>query len=316
MVPPRLILCDGLPGSGKTTTTQQLWLHLDDLGHPAQWWFEHQLNHPVLGFGPAREALRAGAASFRGSMAAAHAGWARLAAAAAETDGTVLIESTLLQTTLGSQLLMDWSRSDVIAHFERTRALLAPAEPVLIHLRPAEVERALRTACERRGPWFLEFLQGEFAATPRGRRVGRSDFRALLDYFRERGELSDELAARFPGRVLVHDNSDADWVRQRRAITEFLALPPMPEATVPDRPEQYAGTFRAPSGDTWEIGPRRDGLWLEGANPARLLPHGPDRFFIEGLCVELRFRRGTNRVVEAIDCRAQLPDMPGTWVKN
>jgi hypothetical protein len=312
----RLILCDGLPGSGKTTTTQQLWMHLDGLGRRARWWFEHQLHHPVLGYAKARDALLAGPDAVRSAMAAAHEGWAGLAARGESPEDTVLLESTLFQTTLGTQLLADWSRTEILAHFERTAALLAPVEPQLIHLRAPDVARALRTTCDRRGPWFLDFLQTELAATPRGRRVGRADFAALLDYFNERHELSDELCRRFPGPVLVHDNSDADWERQRRAITDWLRLPPMQPASPPAQPEQYTGLFRATTGDEWCVVAEPDGLRLGGANPARLLPYGPDRFFIEALCVELRFRRRDDGVVRAIECTAELPDLPVTWVKT
>jgi hypothetical protein len=291
-------------------------MHLEALGCRAQWWFEHQLNHPVLGYGQVREALLAGPDSFRRAMAAAHDGWAGLAARDGVADETVLLESTLFQTTLGTQLLMDWPRDEILAHFARTAALVAPLEPHLIHLRPADVAQALRTACERRGPWFLDFLQTEFAATPRGRRVGRADLAALLDYFSERRELSDELCRRLPGPVLVHDNADADWARQRRAITDWLGLPPIRPAPPPARPEQYAGVFRAATGEEWRIVAQAEGLQLEGDSPARLLPHGPDRFLIEALCVELRFRRGPEGAVEAIECTADLPDLPGTWIKT
>src|SRR5262249_31132645 len=42
-----LILVDGLPGSGKSTTAQLVWLQLVRSGYDASWFFEHQSSHPI-----------------------------------------------------------------------------------------------------------------------------------------------------------------------------------------------------------------------------------------------------------------------------
>jgi hypothetical protein len=314
---PRLILCDGLPGSGKTTTTQQLWLHLDSLGHEARWWFEHELNHPVIGFDQARAAQQAGGAEARQIFAQAHAGWAKLAPQLDAGRGITLLEGTLFQATVGAQLLADLPRAEIVAHFDRTLELISPLEPVLIHLRQENVEAALTATCARRGPWFLAFLQGEFAATARGRRVGRNDPAALLDYFTERRAVSDELFTRFSGRKLAHENSDGDWARQRKAITDFLGLPSMPATARPERAEEFAGRYRAGTGDEWVVTADSAGLCLTTDSPARLLPCGRDRdrFVIEGLCVELTFQRAANGAIEAIACAGNLPDLPPRWTR-
>jgi len=315
MSTPRLILLDGLPGSGKTTTTQQLWLHLESLGHRARWWFEHELGHPVLDYGTAEAARKAGPAEFRFTLERAHANWSTLAQRLRAADDTTLLEATLFQTTLGSQLLLDLPRAEIVAHFDRTMELIAPLAPVLVHLRSPDVATALRATIARRGAWFEEFLQLEFGASARGRHVGRNDFAALVDYFAERLALSDELFARFPGRKLAHDNSDADWARQRRAIADFLGLPPMTSPPRPPQPEDFVGRYRAATGDQWTIAADAAGLHLVGDAPARLVPHGHDRFVIEGLCVEMIFRRATDGRVTAIECDENLPALPTRWAR-
>jgi hypothetical protein len=312
---PRLILCDGLPGSGKTTTTQQLWLHLESLGHEARWWFEHELNHPVIGFDQARAAQQAGGAEARAIFARAHDGWAALARTSGAGGGTTLLEGTLLQATVGAQLLADRPQAEIVAHFDRTLELIAPLEPGLIHLRQEDVAAALAATAARRGPWFLEFLQGEFAATARGRRLGRNDAAALREYFTERRDLSDALFARFSGRKLVHENSDGDWARQRRALTDFLGLPPMSEPALPERAEEFAGRYRAGTGDEWTVAVDAAGLRLDSASPARLLPRGRDRFVVEGLCVEVTFERTDRGAIAGIACAGNLPDLPPRWAR-
>ncbi len=309
---PRLILCEGLPGSGKTTTTQQLWLHLESLGHPARWWFEHELGHPVLAFDDARAAQQAGGEEARAIFERTPARWAALAAA---TGGITLIEGALFQATAGAQLLADRPHAEITAHFDRVQDLITPLAPALIYLRQADVAAGWRATCTRRGAWFPEFLRGEFAATARGRREGRSDDAAILDYLRERQALCDGLFERFRGAKLRHDNTDADWARQAGAITTFLGLPAMTGPVPPLRAHDYAGRFRAETGDAWTVVAEAAGLRLTGDQPARLLPHGPDRFVVEALCIEVTFRRDAAGVVTRLECAGNLPALPVHWSK-
>lgn len=311
---PRLIFFDGLPGSGKTTTTQQFWLHLEALGYPARWWFEHQLGHPVFDYEALREARQAGREPLRAMLGAAHERWAALVRQIEVGRETTLIESTLGQTTVGTQLLADESRDEILAHFDRTAEIIAPLDPVLIQLHQPDVAAALYSIGARRGAWFAEYLQGEFAGSARGQRLGRSDLAAVVEYFQERQALSAEAFARFPGRKLVYDNSDCDWARQGRAIADFLGLPPPTPPACPANAPEYVGRYRAESGDEWLVEADAAGLHLAGDSPARLLPHGRDRFVIQSLCVETVFERGaTGGAVVAIACEANLPGMPTRW---
>jgi thymidylate kinase len=50
MIPTNLILVDGIPGAGKSTTAQLLCLHLEKLGYHVNWIFEQDPKHPIYLF--------------------------------------------------------------------------------------------------------------------------------------------------------------------------------------------------------------------------------------------------------------------------
>jgi hypothetical protein len=316
MPPSRLILIDGLPGSGKTITTQQLWLHLESLGFGARWWFEHEFGHPIIDCDEASAARESVLADPHGIFARALAGWAALADRLNAGAASTLLESTLFQTVAGTQLLMDRPHAEIEAQFDRTIEIIAPLDPVLIDLRQTDVAAALRVTCARREPSFTELLLTSFGPTARGRRIGRNDFAAVLDYCVERRALTDALFDRFPGRKLAYDNSDRDWARQRRAVTDFLGLPPMNPPALPDRAGDYAGRYRAATGDE-ELTVVADaaGLHVVGDKPTALFPHGRDRFALEGYGVEFNFVRRADGAVEGIRCAESLRGMATHWIK-
>ena len=53
----RIVILEGLPGSGKSTTAHLLRLHLQDVGLDARWWWEHEQPHPIFDYSVIQEAL-------------------------------------------------------------------------------------------------------------------------------------------------------------------------------------------------------------------------------------------------------------------
>lgn len=315
---PRLIFVDGLPGSGKSTTAQRLALHLARLGSPARWYFEHEGDHPIFDDEQVRLARATGPTEPNRIFDRALDHFAVLANRLNQTDpaDTVILESTLFQTTVGTQLLMDWPRADIEQHFHRTMELLAPLAPALVYFQPPDSDTALRRTTEKRGAWFPEFVVAHLADTPRGRRTGLADFAGVLAFFREHRVVCDALFAQFPGPKLAVDNSAADWPRHTRAITDFIGLPPMSDPPRPADTSDYVGRYRAATtGDEWVIAADARGLYFDDAALARLWPDAVGGFVIEGLCVTLAFERDPAGRVYRVRASGALPDLAPIWDK-
>jgi hypothetical protein len=283
------------------------------MGKPARWWFEHEEGHPVFDDSQVR-AVRTGGGDASALFSRALGGWASIASGQGG-QGTVILESTLFQTTVGTQLLLDWPHADIDAHYERTLELISPLDPVLIYLRAEDSDTALRTICAQRHPWFETFLLEQLGATPLGRRLGSATFEDILAYFREVRAVSDRLFARFPGAKVAHDPTEGGRSGAYRAITDLLGLPPMKPVLLADRPSDYTGRFRAEGTDEeWAFEERGGEICFAGFSYGRLLPCGGDRFAIEGVGAEVEFER-VGGLVAGLRCHGALPGLAPRWAK-
>lgn len=312
---PRLIFVDGLPGSGKSSTSQRLCFHLRRLGRPARWYFEHERGHPIFDDDQVRLARATGPTEPNGILERALAGYATLAARPpGGAESTLILESTLFQTSVGTQLLMDIPADEIERHFLRGMAVVAPLAPALIVFRPPDVAAALHRAAEKRGSWFPEFLVAHLGDTPRGRRTRLTDFAGVIDFFEDYRALCDALFARFQGQRIAVDNSAGDWPRHTRDITDFLGLPPMVEPPVPAAPEELTGHYRA-GDDEWIVAADERGLFFDDSARSRIVARPDGGFAIEGMCIKLDFERDAAGKVRRIRCAGALSELAAVWEK-
>jgi hypothetical protein len=133
----RLVLVEGLPGAGKSTTAQHLVLHAGRHGHRARWAYEEEAGHPVTG-------------SYYPS-AAPLARWAAFVRAARDADELIVLESALLQWPIMALLRHDLAPEAILAAVGEITVLLAPLDPLLVYLSLPDVEAAVRAIGAQRG---------------------------------------------------------------------------------------------------------------------------------------------------------------------
>jgi hypothetical protein len=305
---PRLILVEGLPGSGKSTTAQWLSHLLGATGLDASWHHEQDADHPVCNYDTLQVVTRAGAASCAAFHAEGLERWQDLVRAASASSRVTILESSFLQAPIGSMLLAGCSRDAIGAHVKATAAIAAPLSPMLIvlkHLEPSpEAVEALRAS---RGPWFDAFLEGLVRETPY----------TFLDLLRGHAQMIDALLPQVGLTTLVLDARERGWDGVRRTIADRLGVPMRDLHRVVDAPGRFIGRYR--DTDTQQeliVAADGQGLFLE-ATGTRLLPRGDATFELEGLSVEVTFDRGEQPEDGArlMRCRARLSNIGPTWVR-
>src|SRR4051812_32709825 len=114
MIASKLICIDGIPGAGKSTTSQRLCLHLLKLGYEARWCYEHGPDSPIWRGAERYQFLESGIANPKVVHELVVSRWKRLGAELEASDAVVVLESSLLHTTISIMLAMEIDESAIL----------------------------------------------------------------------------------------------------------------------------------------------------------------------------------------------------------
>jgi hypothetical protein len=300
----RLILVEGFPGAGKSTTAQFLARRLARLGGRVRWVHESEMPNPFVPKAPA-----GGYASWEEFVDRRVARWRAFAAAAVEKDVTVVPESALLQLPVFTMLRRNRDPSSITALVSRLVEAAAPLRPTLVYLARRNPEGAFRAIGEQRGlAWLLpliahssgyEFLQAR----------GLYGLEGLLAYWRAHADLCSAIVEGLVVPKLVLDVDTGDWAERRRRICDFVGVPyqkePVADATTIVR---MAGRYTDGRREV-TVEMVDDRLTARGIvwRSNTLLPVAPDVFDVEAWPLRLKFTRDEAQRVDGFGCSG-----PGT----
>ena len=124
----KLIFIEGLPGSGKSTTAQYLWMQLQKHGAQCRWYYEEESPHPVAlydrspGHKPVTEVVSDGLAK-----------WKSFVAKAKHSDEISIIESRLFLDNVFPLLMKDIERPQILAFIHAIIEECRCLDPVLFY---------------------------------------------------------------------------------------------------------------------------------------------------------------------------------------
>ncbi len=187
----RLILIEGMIGSDKTTTATRVGDWLARRGEHVRVFCECAADHPIRT--RAEDRLRAaagpqapgpGSAGDGGAagstVAYAAAQWRRLAEQCLRDRQTIIVESSFLQNSVMPAFIDGAPARTATEVFTRIVRQAAPARPLLVYLRPADIAAAIARIHRARGePWSsrnVAFVEN----SPWARSAGVPGMRCLL----------------------------------------------------------------------------------------------------------------------------------------
>jgi len=211
---PRLILVEGMIGSGKTTTAGHLADWLSRRGEDVRAFDEGDADHPIR-TRRVDELLAAPAPGDPGVYSAAQ--WRRLAERCLRDEQTIILESVFLQNSVMPAFIDDapTAVTDICAEIQQQAA---PAEPFLVYLRPTDIAAAIARVHEARGePWSsrnVAYVQD----CPWARRRNLRGRGAVVGLYQAWEPVAARLYDQYPfGKLMVPDPQH-DWSAALRVI--------------------------------------------------------------------------------------------------
>jgi hypothetical protein len=315
----KLILIDGMTGTGKSTTAQRLCLHLRRQGRAARWIYEHDAAHPIWPSGEQARMVEAGVLEADRVTRVLLQRWQALATDCADSSQATILESSLFQSTIGFLLAMRADEALIATHVMAVAEVIGGLQPALVYLRQGDVAAGLRATFEdRRADQYEANLVTLLAATPFGRAHDIADFAGLLHFYDKWRELTDALFARLAVAKIAISVGDGDWPSRERQLTEFLGLPNI--GSVPlriERASRYCGRYAdAASSDEIVVAGNELGLYLDDGRRTRLIPACEDRFYLAAIAAEMAFSEEREGRFRRLELSSNLPGLSPLWLRT
>jgi len=211
----RLILIEGMIGSGKTTTAEHLGDCLSRRGEDVRAFDEGAADHPIRT--RRVDELRAIPAPDDPDVYSAGQ-WRRLAERCLRGGQTVILESTFLQNSVMPAFIDGAPVATMAKICAEIQRQVAPVEPFLVYLRPTDIAAAIARVHQARGePWSsrnLDFVEN----SPWARRRNLRGRDAVVRLYQAWEPMASQLYDRYPFAKLMVPDPHHDWPATRRAI--------------------------------------------------------------------------------------------------
>jgi len=292
MIKTKLILVDGIPGSGKSTISQFISKQMDRNKIKVKWYFEHDMFHPITIDYKELEKQQGETEPdhSRRIMEKYKAAWDNFVNKIESDDTVYLIESYLFQNAvLFPHFLNDLNRLTIKKYYHKILEILSPLNPVLILFHHDNIQKVVNTNWKLRGERWNHFVANMFENSVycKNRNLKGADGSIVL--LRDFNEFMSELYEEFNFRKIRIDSTYRDWSDYRRRILKFFKLEEIEDKTFKCDLNRFCGEYFK-YGFIFRIHKKNNQLYLDEFYPnMKLLPVANNVFEIEGFPITIKF---------------------------
>lgn len=227
VTPHRLVIVEGIMGSGKSTTMRLIADRLQEAGQRALPIHERTDPHPVRAtdelehwFEPWRDATS------RDLADRALRRWAAFVQATQTDTAIPVMDGQLFHGDLTHLLLMDAGPALIADYVYALSEIIAPLDPFVLYLWQKDIDEAIRVVCAQRGPEWVDYQVGWKLAGPYCVRRGWTGLDGLIALYRDYRRTTDDLFQQLPLAKLAIENSGREWSAYERQMLQAMRLLP------------------------------------------------------------------------------------------
>lgn len=297
----KLIMIEGIPGSGKSTTAQLIshMLHRKGIGH--KWWYEEEKGHPVYVYDDYTtmqliiDELSNG--NYRKVINMALKKWHEFVASVQMTSDIVIVDSCLFGYLTWSLFPFEVPKEEIAKYIKAVERIIQPLNPNIIYFYQTDIGAALKKICTRRGGDTEKNFVRAATQSPYGKSRGLNGFRGMVAYWKDYRDITDGAFQGLAHHKIAIDNSEGNWPQYNRKISEFLGIDKSDEVpmVLQQNLQHFVGTYQAVKDVSLESSIQiesgnliADGLpqvWTRST----LIPKSSNVFDVQSLPFQVRF---------------------------
>jgi hypothetical protein len=214
----RIVIVEGIMGSGKSTTVLRLADRLRASGVSALGVTEGIRPHPIrFDWDAPWEDMPA---THLAKSAAAR--WSAYANSAAMSESITVVDGQLFHGNLTSLFLLDADIALIRGYLRDVIATIKPLRPLLIYFHQDDVDRAIRTVSAERGDSWVTYQVNWKLTSPYAVRHGFAGLGGLIELYRDYRWLTDRLYAELDIPKISIENSRKEWTKYEETIDSVL----------------------------------------------------------------------------------------------
>jgi hypothetical protein len=221
----RLVIVEGIMGSGKSTTMRLIAKRLQEVGQQALPVHERTESHPVRAtdelehwFEPWRDVTPARLAE------RALARWSAFVESTRPGVAIPVMDSQLFHGDLTNLFLMEAEPALISDYMDALVTIIAPLNPVVLYLWQEDVEKAVRTVCAERGTEWIDYQVNWKLAAPYCTHRGFTGLDGLIALYSDYRRTTDQLFEQLPVAKLAIETSGRDCPAYEKQILQELRL--------------------------------------------------------------------------------------------